>query len=245
MRKNLLEFLFGESAVRESRTLGEDVVRLFEEAADEETEQMVANKKPLSTALKALGITDEIIAGPQSAELHCDSEEDYRDYMKLLRDPDNMHRLAEMGWVVAQCGDQAMSNEPAAFKIGFIEIYTPETSDAEKAPDLEKVLKDAQKFAASEVDHDDDLNPVEFDDKTSNDRKKGVGDPKDGADPEGKPKGSAKKTESVDARKVAEDLLEMTSASAIPAVEAPMSMPARSRFRKKMKKADEQSKPNR
>ncbi len=44
MRRNLLEFLFGPTAVQSGQNLGEDVVKLFEEAADEETEQMVANK---------------------------------------------------------------------------------------------------------------------------------------------------------------------------------------------------------
>ncbi len=233
MRKNLLEFLFGATAVRESQTLGEDVVRLFEEAADEETEQMVADKKPLAAALKSIGISHEVIEGPQGAILCCDDEEDYREYMAKLRDPDGMAKLAEKGWVVAQCGDQAMTNEPASFKIGFIEIYTPEADDKDKAPDLEKIIKDGQKFAATEPDHDDSMNPVEFDDKGSKDGQKGVGDPKDGATPEGKPKGSTKKTESLrsksmkSASSVAESLLETTMASAVPALEAPMGVPAR------------------
>ncbi len=234
MRKNLLEFLFGPAAVRESHTLGEDVVRLFEEAADEETELMVADKKPLGTALKSIGINHEVIEGPQGAELHCDDEQDYREYMAKLRDPEGMAKLAEKGWVVAQCGDQAMSNEPASFKIGFIELYTPESDDKDKAPDLEKIIKDGQKFAATEPEHDDKMNPVEFDDKGSKDGQKGVGDPKDGAAPEGKPKGSTKKTESLiparsmkSAGSVVETLLETTMASAVPALEAPMGVPAR------------------
>lgn len=240
MRKNLLEFLFGESAVRESQTLGEDVVRLFEEAADEETEQMVADKKPLAAALKAIGISHEVIEGPQSAEIHCDDEEDYREYMALLRDPENMHKLAEKGWVASACGDTAMANEPAAFKINFIEIYTPEPSDKapvhtedSTSPDLDKVAKDSQEFAVAEPEHDDDMNPVEFDKKGSEDGQKGVGKPTDGKAPEGKPKGSTKQTESrrskemKSAKDVAESLLEMTSCSAVPAVEAPMGVPAR------------------
>lgn len=197
MRKNLLEFLFGTAAVRESQTLGEDVVRLFEEAADEETEQMVADKKPLAAALKSIGIDHAVVVGPQGAELFCDDEADYREYCAKLRDPDGMAKLAEKGWVASLCGDQAMSNEPASFKIGFVEIYTPEPDDKDKAPDLEKIIKDGQKFAATEPEHDDKMNPVEFDDKGSKDGQKGVGDPKDGAAPEGKPKGSTKKTESL------------------------------------------------
>lgn len=237
MRKNLLEFLFGASAVRESQTLGEDVVRLFEEAADEETEAMVADKKPLAAALKSIGISHEVIEGPQWAEIQCDDEQDYREYMAKLRDPDAMHTLAQKGWVMAQCGDQAMGNEPPGFKIGFIEIATAETDDKapvhtedSTSPDLEKVVKDAQKFAATEMPHDDDMNPVEFDKKGSEDGQKGVGKATDGKAPEGKPKGSTKQTESKrgkTAKQMTESLLEMTMASAIPAVEAPMAAPAR------------------
>ena len=117
MRKNLLEFLFGPAAVRESsKTLGEDVVKLFEEAADAETEQMVANKKPLAAALKDIGISNEVIEGPQACEINCDDEDQYREHVRLLSDPDNMHKLAEKGWVFAVLGDVAMSNEPPGFK---------------------------------------------------------------------------------------------------------------------------------
>lgn len=193
MRKNLLEFLFGPAAVLESsRTLGEDVVKLFEEAADAETEQMVANKKPLAAALKDIGISNEVIEGPQWCEIHCDDENQYREHVRLLAEPDHMHALAEKGWVFALCGDQAMSNEPPGFKIGFIELNmlgTPENK--QDAESLETVLKNAQKFATTPMDRDDDdLNPVETDDKGSKDGQKGVGKAKDGANPEGKPKGS-------------------------------------------------------
>ena len=227
MRKNLLEFLFGDAVVRESsQNIGEQVVRLFEEAADEETEEMVAAKEPLAAALKSLGIHSGVEAAPQACELTCDSPEQYREYVSILFDPENMHKLAEKGWVPAKCGDVAMSFEPAEFKIGFIEIATAETGDKDKAPDLEKVLKDAQKFAATEPPHDDDMNPVEFDDKTSQNHRKGVGTEKEGAAPEGTPKGAKKASESLrrksaSAKQVTESLLEMTGTSAIPAQEGP------------------------
>ena len=196
MRKNLLEFLFGDTVIRESsQNLGEQVLKLFEEAADEETDEMVATKEPLVTALKSLGITGTVDAKAQGAELICDCPEQYREYIGILFNPENMNVLASKGWVAACCGDQAMTFEPAELKIGFIEIATVETDDKDKAPDLEKVLKDAQKFASTEVEHDDD-NPVEFDDKTSNSRDKGVGDPADGKAPEGTPKGAKKTSES-------------------------------------------------
>lgn len=260
MRKNLLEFLFGEAAVQQSSTtLGEEVVRLFEEAAGEETEQMVANKKPLSAALKDIGISNEVIEGPQMCEIQCDDEAEYREHMALLRDPDAMHKLAEKGWVMAQLGDQAMSNEPPGFKIAFIELNMLDMPDNKQdVPDLNNVLKNAQKFATTPMDRDDDLNPVETDDKTSDDNQKGVGKAKDGADPEGKPKGSTK-SESVTAKDLAkrmldeDDLSEMTGAGAIPAVEKPIGTMrptgptnrARSRLAalRKRRGEDEQGKP--
>jgi hypothetical protein len=262
MRDNLLEFLFGASAVRESQTLGDDVVRLFEEAADEETEAMVADKKPLASALKDLGIDHTVIEAPQGAELHCDDEQEYRDYTSKLRTPDAIHALAQKGWVMATSGDQAMGNEPPDFKLNFIEIATAETDDKgpvhtedSTSPDLEKVEKDSAKCDITEPPHDDDMNPVEYDEKGSKDGQKGVGKATDGKAPEGKPKGSTKQTESrrgKSAKEMAEHLLEMTSASAIPAVEAPMAVPdrkidwkKRNQSMRKRRGEDEQGRPNR
>ena len=229
MRRNLLEFLFGPSAVRESsHTLGEDVVKLFEEAADEETEQMVANKKPLASALKDIGISNEVIEGPQWCEIHCDDEAQYREHVALLRDPDAMHKLAERGWVFALCGDQAMSNETPDLKIGFIELHMLDLPDNKQdVKSLETVLKNAQKFAATPMDRDDELNPVDNDLKPSKDNQKGVGKAKDGAYPKGKIKDSL--TASNLAQRLLDDdnLQEMTSCSAIPAIESPMGTPAR------------------
>lgn len=260
MRKNLLEFLFGEAAVQQSSTtLGEEVVRLFEEAAGEETEQMIANKKPLAAALKDIGITAEVEEGPEWCEIRCEDECEYREYMEKLRDPDAMHKLAEKGWVMAQCGDQHMSNEAPCLKIGFIELKMLDMPDNKQdVPDLNNVLKNAQKFATTPMDRDDDLNPVETDDKTSDDNQKGVGKAKDGADPEGKPKGSTK-SESATAKDLAkrmldeDDLSEMTGAGAIPAIEKPIgtmkptgpTSRARSRLAalRKRRGEDEQGKP--
>ena len=254
MRRNLLEFLFGPAAVREtSQSLGENVVKLFEEAADEETEQMVANKKPLATALKSIGITNEVIEGPQACEINCDDENQYREHVRLLTDPDNMHKLAELGWVFAVLGDVAMSNEPPGFKIGFIELNMLGMEPANnKVPDLEKVMKDAQKFASTPLDREDDkLNPVETDIKPSDDGQKGVGKATDGEKPKGKIKDSLSALDL--ARRMLDEgnnLQEMTGCSAIPTVESPMGVPkripAKSRFRNKQKltKADDHGTPN-
>lgn len=258
MRRNLLEFLFGPEARQTSQSIGEDVVRLFEEAADEETEQMVANKKPLATALKSLGISNEVSEGPQSCEINCDDENQYREHVRLLSDPDNMHKLAELGWVFALLGDVAMTNEPPGFKIGFIELNMlgmPDNSD--KVPSLDKVMKDAQKFATTPLDREDDkLNPVETDIKPSDDKQKGVGKPTDGEKPKGKIKDSLSAGDL--ARRMLDEegnLQEMTGVSAIPAVESPMGppvgmpsrIPKRSRFRNKQRltKADDHGAPNR
>ena len=254
MRRNLLEFLFGPTLAQSDKSLGEDVVKLFEEAADEETEQMVANKKPLAAALKDMGITNEVVESPQWCEIHCDDESQYRAHVRALSDADNMHKLAEKGWVFALCGDQAMSNEAPDLKIGFIElnmIGMPENS--KEVPALDKVMKDAQKFASTPLDRDaDKLNPIETDIKPGNDNQKGVGKATDGEKPKGKIKDSL--TARAVARRMLDEennLLEMTSCSAIPTVESPMGVPRRvperSRFRKKQqfKKADEHSKQNR
>lgn len=254
MRKNLLEFLFGPAAVRESsHTLGEDVVKLFEEAADAETEQMVANKKPLAAALKDIGISNKVEEGPQSAVIYCDNELQHREHMALLRQPDNMHKLAERGWVMAQCGDQAMSNEPPDFKIGFVELNMLDMpSNTQDAESLETVIKNAQKFATTPLDRDDELNPVETDIKPGKNGQKGVGKAKDGEQPKGKIK------DSLTAKQLASRLLdennldEMTSCSAVPAIEAPMGVPARKPdYRKRLQALrkrrgeDEQGKPDR
>jgi len=190
-----MQFLFGANAVSESsRTLGADVVKLFEEAAEEETDQLAANKKPLATALKAVGISAKV---NDCCEIVLDDGGEYKEYMAKLTDPDNMHKLAELGWVVAAGGDAGMSNEAPDYKIGFVELTTVETGDSDKAPELEKVLKDAQKFSATAVDRDDDSeSPIENDVKGSDDKQKGVGKPADGKKPEGKPKGSTAESRS-------------------------------------------------
>jgi len=249
-----MEFLFGLTAPSSAQTIGEDVVKLFEEAASEETDQMVANKKPLAAALKEIGIDAEVQSGNQCCEIHCADGDDYRDYAQRLFNASNMHKLAELGWVAALEGDKAMSNEPPSYKIGFIELKMIDTPDNTKSvPDLDKVMKDAQKFATTPLDREDDkLNPVQTDKKSSTDNQKGVGKTKDGEKPEGKIK------DSLTAKKLATRLLdeegelqEMTGCAAIPTVESPMGVPSRiptkSRFRNKrpLSKTDVQGKPNR
>jgi len=224
MRTNLLEFLFGEAVVRETKDhdLGEQIVRLFEEADEVEGIEMVANKKPLADALKALGIDEPVEVGAQWCEIHCDDDAKYHDYTSKLVDADAMTKLAEMGWVMVKCGDSGMANEKPDYKIGFIEIQTAETTDGDKPKDAEKIRKDAQKDDATEFKRDGkkDQNPVELDDPGDElgGKQTGVGKATDGKDPEGTPKGTAKKVkESKSPKALVDDLLEMTGTGAVPA----------------------------
>jgi hypothetical protein len=144
-------------------------------------------------------VSGDVKDDPEGFCLCFEDGDEYREACNKLAEPDNFHKLAELGWVVAKCGDEAMSNEPANFKLRFLEITTVATGDSDKAPSAEKIRKDSQKDDTTEQDRDDDLNPVETKDYTSDDRQKGVGDAKDGSDPEGKPKGSTKSESMVEA----------------------------------------------
>lgn len=219
MRTNLLEFLFGENAVCETKghDLGEQIVRLFEEADEAEGVEMVANKKPLADALKALGIDEPVETGAHWCEIHCDDDAKYHDYTRKLVDPDAMTKLAEMGWVLVKCGDNGMANEKPDYRLGFIEIecnYTGAQDKPGKADNLEKMRKDAQKDASTEFKRKNSKDPakgntVEIDDPKMGDRQTGIGKAADGKDPEGTPKGATKKVkESKTIKALADSLLE-------------------------------------
>jgi len=223
MRTNFLELLFGKTVVREGAALGEQVLRLFEEADEVEGTELVANKKALSTALKTLGIDEPVEAGVQSADIRCTDDDDYKKYVGILSDPENMHKLAEMGWVMARCGDAAMSNEPPSYKIGFIEIGTAEGGAADKPDEkVDAIIKKGQEFATTPVAKDDDMNPVDREtgkpDAKLSGKTTGIGKPKDGADPEGKPKGSTKAESRVD-KLLLDPVQEMTGTGSMGAFE--------------------------
>ena len=224
MRRNLFEFLYGAGVQGPDLNdpgLGEEVVRLFEDADAEEADDMKSDKKPLATALKSIGVAASIETQPSWAEVHFADGDEYRSACAAVYEPDSLHKLAVAGWVPARCGDQAMANEPADFKLGFIELSTAETGDSDKAPDMEKVRKDAQERDTTAPEHDDEMNPVEDPDKTGSDEKQpGIAKAADGKDPEGTPKGS-KKTEAKTAADMVNHLLEMTSAAGVPAFDGP------------------------
>lgn len=221
--KNLLERLFGVPVISET-ALGENFVRLFEDAAHEEDESFtVSNKKSLTSALSSLGVAydGEAEADVSLVTINFDNDEEYRQAIQAIFTPDAMHKLAEAGWVAERNGDRGMSNEAPDFRITFVEIPDMPDNDGDKAPDLKTVMKGGQKADTTLLKRDDKLNPVESDPKAKmGDRQTGVGKAKDGANPEGKPKGSTKR-ESVDALLPAPPIQEMTSVAAIPPVDSP------------------------
>lgn len=207
--KDLLSFLFGESAEVESAesdsgelNLAENLERLFEVAAEAEQGELKAKKTPLAKALSEFGISDsDLQLDPEGFCFVTDNHENYVNAVTVLSTADAMHKLAEMGWVVTKPGDDAMTNEPPNYRIRFLEITTVDQNDRDPkggtydTGNREEVIKKAQEFATAPMDREDELNPVENEDGKMGEKKTGIGDPKDGSAPEGKPKGSTKKTE--------------------------------------------------
>ena len=214
--------------MRQSANLGEDVLRLFEEAEVAELEPIATSeKKPLQAALKDIGISGTPKTGVHWMELQCDTDQEYHEYCRILSEPDTIAKLGERGWVSVKLGDAGMLNEPPQYRLGFIEIQTHVAADKDK-PDqsIQDILDQGQKFATTPVAVDTEDNPVEREtgepDTKQGAKAKGVGDAKDGAEPEGKPKGSEKKVkESARARQIVDRLLnEMTSTSGMGTVTA-------------------------
>jgi hypothetical protein len=192
MKKDLLEFLYGVSQ-QESEAdavLDEDFAKLLERADAEEAEAMQAEKTPLSTALKAIGITGEALhEDPDGFCLITDDRETYFEACRKLSEPDNMHTLAVKGWVASHGGDQAMSNEAPEFKIKFLEITTTEGDGEDNSETAEKestIIKKGREFATEEPEHDDELSPVDHTAPEGNKLKKvTIGKPTDGEKPKG------------------------------------------------------------
>lgn len=197
-RNDLLSFLFLESAEAESaesdqqdlRVL-ENLERIFEDAAEAEQSELKAKKTPLVKALSEFGISDaDLQLDTEGFVLVTDNHDKYVDALTVLGTPDAMHKLAEMGWVVTKPGDAAMTNEPAEYRIRFLEITTVEQYDREPkggtydTANREAVIKKAQEFATTPMDRDDDLNPVENGDGKMSKKNVGVGKAKDGEEPE-------------------------------------------------------------
>lgn len=242
MRRDFLQFLFGEPAIEEKlhdAAVVENLISLYEEADNEEAALMKANKKPLADALKGLGVSASVEAFPQWCEVRFDNEGDYRAACASIFTPDGMYALAEAGWIPAKSGDEGMSNEAPDLKIGFFEISVAgeNASEKEKGPELKTVMRDGRKNDTTEQDRENDLNPVESPDTEMGEKRKGVGDPKDGANPKGKPKGSTKTESTTSARDLAAQLLEMTTTSGVPPVtEPPLSASTKASRRNRLEK---------
>lgn len=197
-RKDLLSFLFGESAELESAEsdqqdlkILENLERFFEDAAEAEQSELKAKKTPLAKALSEFGISDaDLQMDPEGFVIVTDNHDKYVDAVTVLSTADAMHKLAEMGWVVTKPGDVAMTNEPAEYKIRFLEITTVEQNDREPkgggydTANREEVIKKAEEFATTPMDRDDDLNPVENGDGKMSKKNVGLGKAKDGEEPE-------------------------------------------------------------
>lgn len=189
----MLKFLFGESQIRDELAgIGNDLSRLLEAADGVEHEAMKHNKADLRTALKELGIEGDIKEDPAGACLCLDDGEAYAHVLRVLGEPTNIHRLAELGWVAEKVGDVAMTNEPAHYRVKFLEIDTADTTSSEPAMTHAKTMaftkkenEQARQYASTPLDREDA--GVKAGGKTT-----GVGKAKDGQDPEGKPKGADK-----------------------------------------------------
>ena len=212
MRKNLLEFLFCPGSKELSSTsIGEDVVRLFESADTEETDQLEFDKKPLEDALKKIGITYPVKDGSSQPEIVIKTSQEYRDTIKKLADPENVYTLALNGWVSTNLGDLGMCGEGPEYRIGFICITTADTG-----PQDDSIVKGARASEAPKRSKKDPMNPVSpyFPDGWKEGEKQaGIEPTSDGDGPKGKIKGVKEGRKS----KTKKIISEITMASAIPA----------------------------
>lgn len=205
MKNNWLEFLYGASQVDEAieDVLTDDFAALLEQADSAEAESLAADKAPLTTALKAIGINSSgLQEDPEGYVLITDDRDQYIAAIEKLSDPDSMHELAKRGWVAFKCGDQAMTSENPEFKLRFLEITTTTGNDKDTGEEESTIIKNAREFASEEPEHDDE-NPVDHDAPEGNKLKKvTVGEPTDGE----KPKGTIK--DSIDASDLVASMLE-------------------------------------
>ncbi len=149
--RELIEFLFGDSQqASEREMLTRDFAHIFEEM--ERQEELEPKKTPLKSALSSLGVKGELEDDTEGFTLAFENGAEYRKAKTKLRDPETMEKLAELGWVVTDCGDVAMTGEDPEFKFRFVEITDDEPENSEKRPgrkDLEAIVKAAKEFSYS------------------------------------------------------------------------------------------------
>lgn len=199
MKNNLISFLFGESQV-DAELAG--IVEAIADIDTDNTGSLKVNKKPLATALSAIGIENKNLVGDtMGLALVFDNPADYREAHALLNDPESLNKLAELGWVYSMQGDVAMSNEPAEFRIRFLDIYNVEPSDEEatysdsdttRLNKIKDIVKKGREFATTAPDFDSDANPVDHSDPKEGSRDKGVGKSSDGEKPKAVEEGAHK-----------------------------------------------------
>jgi sugar phosphate isomerase/epimerase len=153
MRSDLLNFLFSDAVVKTSSAeLGEAVVKLFETAADKSETVKSADEATLAKTLKKLGVTLPLAKNPFGYELHTSDAAEYKKALAILKSPEGVYTLGDIGYVVTAGGEQTMSNEPEDYKINLYSYETPEPSDKEQPDsDLEKIAKEAAKEAAKDA----------------------------------------------------------------------------------------------
>jgi hypothetical protein len=195
MKKNLFKFLFGESQV------DDELASLVEDIADAEVDgDLKVEKAPLAKALSSIGIEAKSLeSDPRGLALVFSDGDEFRAAHAVLNEPDSLHKLAELGWVYSLVGDVAQINEPAEWRIRFLEISTSEPANETPSPASHKtrvarvsaVMKKAREFATTPLDRDDDdLNPVDNESgEVEGGKEEGVGKAKDGEKRKGKVKG--------------------------------------------------------
>lgn len=191
MKRDLLSFLFLESAEADAddskrAEIAENLEELFEAAEEAVCKDLEAKKTPLSKALGEFGISEpDLQLDPEGFCIETDNADRYRDICTVLGTADAMHKLAEMGWVVAKLGDDAMTNEQPHYRVRFLDITTVDTGDADKPDEKVKAItKKAREFATTPEERDDDMNPVDNESGKMGKKATGVGKAKDGEDPE-------------------------------------------------------------
>ena len=190
---SILAYLYGTSQAEAELDGTRDYLDKIMEAAEAE-EPLQAKRTPLAAALKSLGLEagDALQLSSSGLSLVLGDAGEYRNVCTKLMEPESIEKLAEQGWVALYGGDHAMSNEPAEFRVRFIDITEVATTDSDKPSEtLDKIIKAGREFATQEPKHNEN-NPVEHPEKSPNRKRGGVGDAQDGAEPEGTPKGSAK-----------------------------------------------------
>lgn len=153
MNKGIVDFLFGESQVREAlEALPDDVAAMFLEA--EKHSELTVQKAPLAAALKQIGVTtDGLEVGVDDILFKTDDPEAYRVCMSKLVTPEAMTALAELGWVAVGAGDTAMAAEVPEYRVRFIMLGDAGAGDGtDGSPDkqtVDDIIKAAVDFATS------------------------------------------------------------------------------------------------